>query len=46
MKQAIVSPGFGCPNEKVQVLLAYQRVLAGENAHANDSAVFTFVYAF
>jgi len=46
MKQTIVSPGFGWANEKIQMLLAYQRILTGENAYANDSAVFTFVYTF
>lgn len=46
LRQTIISPGFGWSNKKIQTLLAYQRVLAGENTDANDSVVFTFVYAF
>ncbi len=41
-----VSPGIGWSNKKIQALLAYQRALIGTNTDANDSVVFTFVYAF
>ncbi|MDD4955903.1 MAG: transporter [Candidatus Omnitrophica bacterium] len=44
--QTMISPGIGWSSSKIQTLLAYQRVLTGENADANDSVVFTFVYAF
>lgn len=42
----VFSPGIGWSNEKVQILLAYQRTLAGKNTDANDSAVGTFVFTF
>lgn len=41
-----VSPGVGWSCERIQTLLAYQRVLTGTNTDANDSVVFTFVYSF
>ena len=41
-----VSPGIGWSNEKIQTLIAYQRVLAGTNIDANDSVVLTCVYTF
>jgi hypothetical protein len=41
-----VAVGAGWSNEKIQTLLAYQRIVAGKNADANDSVVLTFVYAF
>jgi hypothetical protein len=41
-----ISPGIGWSNEKIQALLAYQRVVAGTNTDANDSVVLTFVYTF
>lgn len=42
----VVAPGVGWSNEKIQMLLAYQRTLTGTNTDANDSVVLTFVYAF
>lgn len=42
----IIAPGIGWSNDRIQMLLAYQRVMAGANTDANDSAVFTFVYTF
>jgi hypothetical protein len=45
-KETTISPGIGWSNEKIQMLLAYQRIIIGENADADDSAVFTFVYNF
>jgi hypothetical protein len=41
-----VSPGIGWSCDKLQLLLAYQRIVAGVNADANDSLVLTGVYAF
>ncbi|MFA6357870.1 MAG: transporter [Candidatus Omnitrophota bacterium] len=41
-----ISPGIGWSCDKVQLLLAYQRVVAGVNTDANDSIVLTGVYAF
>lgn len=41
-----IAPGIGWSNEKIQTLLAYQRVMAGTNTDANDSVVCTFVYTF
>ncbi len=41
-----VAPGIGWSNNKIQMLLAYQRVVLGKNTDANDSAVFTCVYTF
>ncbi len=42
----IIAPGIGWSNDKIQILLAYQRVMAGTNTDANDSVVATFVYTF
>jgi len=42
----VVSPGLGWSNEKIQCLLAYQRVILGTNTDVNDSVVATFVYGF
>ena len=44
--QLAISPGIGFSTEKIQILLAYQRILTGENVDANDSAIFTVVYTF
>ena len=41
-----LAPGLGWSNDKIQSLIAYQRVLTGTNTDANDSIVFTFVYTF
>jgi hypothetical protein len=41
-----LSPGIGWSDDKIQFLLAYQRVVSGVNADANDSAVLTCVYTF
>ncbi|MDD5354908.1 MAG: transporter [bacterium] len=41
-----VSPGLGWSCDRVQFLLAYQRVITGTNTDANDSAVLTGVYTF
>jgi len=41
-----VTPGIGWSNDKIQILLAYQRVLIGTNTDANDSVVLTGVYTF
>jgi len=41
-----ICPGIGWSCDKIQTLLAYQRVVAGTNTDANDSVVFTFVYSF
>lgn len=41
-----VVPGIGWSNEKIQVLLAYQRTLIGTNTDASDNFVFTCVYSF
>lgn len=46
MKSFVVSPGIGWSNETIQTLLAYQRVVAGTNADANDSVVLTFAHTF
>jgi len=40
------APGIGWSNEKIQILLAYQRTLIGTNTDANDLLVGTFVYTF
>ena len=39
-------PGIGWSDDKIQMLLAYQRVMTGANTDANDSVIFTFVYTF
>jgi len=41
-----IAPGIGWSNDKIQFLLAYQRVVLGANTDANDSAVLTCVYTF
>lgn len=41
-----IIPGIGWSCDKIQTLIAYQRTLAGKNADAVDSAIFTFVYTF
>ncbi len=41
-----LAPGIGWSNDKIQVLLAYQRIMTGTNTDANDSAVLTLVYTF
>lgn len=41
-----VCPGIGWSNDKIQFLLAYQRIVWGVNADANDSVVLTGVYTF
>lgn len=41
-----VSPGVGWSNDKIQMLLAYQRTLAGVNTDAGEGVVLTFVYTF
>lgn len=40
------SPGIGWSNDKIQFLLAYQRIVSGVNTDANDSAALTCVYTF
>ncbi|MEI8175372.1 MAG: transporter [Candidatus Omnitrophota bacterium] len=42
----VLAPGIGWSNQKIQTLLAYQRVVAGTNTDANDSIVATCVYTF
>ncbi len=41
-----IAPGIGWSNDKIQTLIAYQRVVTGTNTDANDSFVATFVYTF
>lgn len=41
-----ISPGIGWSCDKLQLLLAYQRVVLGTNTDANDSVVLTGVYTF
>ncbi len=41
-----VAPGIGWSNDKIQFLLAYQRVVLGTNTDANDSVALTCVYTF
>ncbi len=41
-----ISPGIGWSNDKIQFLLAYQRVVIGTNTDANDSVVLTCVHTF
>ncbi len=41
-----VAPGIGWSNDRIQILLAYQRVLIGTNTDANDSVILTGVYTF
>jgi hypothetical protein len=42
----MLSPGIGWSDDKIQMLLAYQRVMTGANTDANDSIIFTFTYTF
>jgi len=42
----MVIPGIGWACDKVQFLLAYQRVVSGVNTDANDSVVLTGTYTF
>ncbi|MCM8792284.1 MAG: transporter [Candidatus Omnitrophica bacterium] len=42
----LILPAIGWSCQKIQMLLGYQRTLAGQNTDANDSAVFTVVYTF
>lgn len=46
IKSFTIGTGIGWSCGKAQTLLAYQRTLAGTNADANDSAVFSLVYTF
>lgn len=46
VRSFIICPGIGWSCEKIQTLLAYQRVVAGTNTDANDSIVFSCVYSF
>ncbi|MDE2026911.1 MAG: hypothetical protein KGJ11_00040 [Candidatus Omnitrophica bacterium] len=46
IKSLTFAPGIGWSNDKIQILLAYQRVFAGTNTDANDSVVATFIYTF
>jgi len=41
-----ICPGIGWSCDKIQFLLAYQRIVAGTNTDANDSVVLTGVYTF
>jgi hypothetical protein len=41
-----ISPGIGWSSDRMQLLLAYQRVVLGSNTDANDSMVLTGVYTF
>ena len=41
-----IAPGVGWSCDKIQMLLAYQRTLAGTNVDVSDSIIFTFVYTF
>jgi len=41
-----ISPGIGWSNDKIQTLLAFQRIMVGKNTDANDSVVITCVYTF
>jgi len=38
--------GVGWSNDKIQMLIGYQRTLLGTNTDANDSVVATFIYTF
>lgn len=46
IKYLTIAPGIGWSNDKIQTLIAYQRVVIGANTDANDSVVITCVYAF
>lgn len=41
-----IAPSIGWSCDKIQALLAYQRVVTGTNVDANDSVVVTCVYTF
>lgn len=41
-----IAPGIGWSNDRIQTLLAYQRIVVGTNTDANDSVVLTLVYTF
>ncbi len=41
-----IAPGIGWSNDKIQTLVAYQRIVVGKNTDANDSIVLTCVYTF
>jgi len=41
-----ISPDIGWSNDKIQILLAYQRVVTGTNTDANNSVALTCVYTF
>lgn len=38
--------GLGWSDTKIQMLVAYQRTVAGTNTYVNDSVIATFVYTF
>ena len=46
IKYFMFTPGIGWSDDKIQMLLTYQRVMTGVNIDANDSVIFTFVYTF
>ena len=46
IKYFMFTPGIGWSDDKIQMLLTYQRVMTGVNTDANDSVIFTFVYTF
>ena len=46
VRYVTLSPGIGWANDKIQTMLAYQRVVLGKNTAANDSIVLTCVYTF
>ncbi len=46
VRSLTLCPGVGWSNDRVQTLLAYQRVVAGVNTDAADSVVLTCVYTF
>ena len=45
-KSLIFAPGIGWSDDRVQMLIGYQRTVLGANTQANDSVVATFVYTF
>lgn len=46
LKSLTFAPGIGWSNDKIQTIIAYQRVLLGANTTATDSIVGMFVYNF
>ncbi len=46
IKYLALTAGLGWSDEKIQMLIAYQRAVAGTNTNVNDSVVATFVYTF